>query len=109
MAVEYGGRVLEITVEIDECWMTVAMIGSWAMMEDWNDDERRLEELEPVAPCGGGALSLRDKALPVSAAYRLAGPAFSRASATGALVSGLPLVQRRRDCSMAVLVPAPCC
>ena len=69
MAVEYGGRVLEITVEIDEWWMTVAMIGSWAMMEDWNDDERRLEELEPVAPCGGNAFSLRANALPVSATY----------------------------------------
>ena len=37
--------------------------------DDWNDDERRLEEFEPVAPCGGNALSLRDKALSVSAAY----------------------------------------
>jgi len=37
--------------------------------DDWNDDERRVEEFEPVAPCGGNALSLRDKALSVSEAY----------------------------------------
>ena len=40
-----------------------------AVKEDWNDDERRLEEFEPVAPCGGNALSLLDKALSASAAY----------------------------------------
>ena len=45
------------------------MLEAEAVKEDWNDDERRLEEFEPVAPCGGNAFSFRENALPVSAAY----------------------------------------